>query len=220
MSLNIIDSAGPPESSAGSPPSLVFAGAYAEGANNIDISPAWTIENGDLAIIAFTSADGDGSWSFDGDVTFTPLFDDSNESSAASYVGYAVLDGTEATISTTGAGGFEAVTVVVAVFRGAGTPVFKASANGTGDIDPPSGSGFTPDTSLVLCTGHQESANAFSAPSGYTLADEETQIDVPYSSGTAIAYKTAASSTENPGAFTSGASPPFRATTIEIPISS
>lgn len=185
-----------------------FVGSVVEtdSAGNMNFTHGISIQDGDLMIIAFADGDdGDDSWSWSGDVTFTALEDYSDRSPAPSYVGYAFLDGTETQIQTS-LGGFDEKVIICAVFRNAGTPT---SENNGLDVasppDPPEVVGLTSGEDVVVIVGAGEGPDAEqSLPGGsdYTLIETEITGTGINDASAIMAYKLADSATENPAAFT------------------
>lgn len=170
---------------------------------------------GDLVVIAFTfNRLPDASWSWAG-MAFTPLQDDTASEDPGAYVGYRIVQPGDANPYVTGVtlGYWAGLSIVASVFRNAGVVQGTAVANGAlGNPNPPA---LTASAGLWVVTGHlDDDAVSMTAPTNYTLARSISASGGSALSTTAIAYRIAALSADDPGAFGGSGSDEWQATTI------
>jgi hypothetical protein len=107
---------------------------------------------------------------------------------------------------------WEELSVVASVFRNASS--FSGGATAAGFSGMPNPPSLTATGNLYVATGHLDDdlVTNWTAPANYTLAAFETSGTISGSS-TAIAYRIASLTTDNPAAFGGSGSDEWRATT-------
>jgi hypothetical protein len=170
-------------------------------------------QTGDLVVIAFTfNGSGDFTWSWNG-MTFSAIDDDTGRNICGSYVGYRFVQSGDSNPYVTGVsiGGWPNLSIVASVFRGAGS--FVSSSSDRGSSGMPNAPLLTSNGALWVATGHiEDSVTDWSAPSGYELASFSNLASLNPSS-TAIAYKVANLSSDNPNVFGGSGSADWAANT-------
>lgn len=159
---------------------------------------------GDLVVIAFTyDLASDDTWTWQG-MSFTTIYDGTNGSNVGYYLGYHFIESGDANPYVTGVitNSWYGLTVVASVFSGALD--FVNDSLTVVLSDPPDVPSLTASGGLWVAAVHCTSTGEWDiAPSGYSMGGS-----VAYDGGsdnqstTSIAYKIAALSSDNPGAFT------------------
>jgi hypothetical protein len=178
-------------------------------------------ETGDLVVIALSFAVAqEPSWSWQG-MAFTDVLDLTNDNNPGAYVGYRIVDAGDANPYLSGLSGLDwrALTVVASVFRG---PSALVDSDGTaaGSSGMPNPASLTASAGLWVATGHLKdgdlpSESGWSAPADYTLADTAAHaLGSGNWSSTAVAYRIAALSSDDPAAFGGSSSTDWAATTL------
>ena len=167
----------------------------------VDISSIST-QSGDIGVWALSSDIGDTTVGTIPSMTEIVKL----QNGAQSYIFAFVMDGTETQVETTGALGFEAVTSVFFVLRGAAMPssATLTTDTGTGTMPncPISDTAVVSDWILVFGHLDDEDVTPTAPANGYTMIGE-----IGYDNGlgelttTMVAYKTDVSGTDNPNVF-------------------
>jgi hypothetical protein len=172
---------------------------------------------GDLVVIAFSfDAAGDSAWSWAG-MPFTAVYNNTSGASPGAYVGYRFVQAGDSNPYISGIAApstWEGLTVVASVFRNVRSFVNSGLASGTtGMPNPPA---LTASGKLWVATGHLDDdvVTNWGAPANYTLSLSAAYTDGTNASSTAIAYRIATLSSDDPGAFTGSGSDDWRATTL------
>lgn len=162
---------------------------------------------GDLVVIALTFDGSPAAVSWEG-MAFTAIEDKTAD--LGYYLGYRSVQAGDANpYLNIGSGKWTGTSVVAAVFSNVGSYGSKASTTGgSGLPNPPN---LTASGDLWIASGHLtgDTVTDFSAPSGYTLADQETGSYLVKKSSTVLAYKIDSLSSDDPGAFTGTGSGPW-----------
>jgi len=193
-------------------PSARFIGAQVHNDSLDNFSFTFSVAGasaGDLIVIAI-SVDNSGGSSFTWTgIDFTTAINRLDESDPGSFVGYAIWDGVETTIGTSGLD-VSATSIVVSVFRGVSTLVNSATASGASGT--PNGPSVSGSGTLHVATGHmQDDATPMTAPSGWELAGTEVQGSGT-GSVTGVAYNL--QGLNDPGAFGGGSNDWHAATLV------
>jgi len=170
---------------------------------------------GDLAVVAFTfDSNSNLSWSWGG-MNFTSIEDRTDQVSPGNYVGYRIIEAGDSNpylIDVTNT--FLGFGVIVSVFNGVSSFVdHSASRSSTQMPNPPA---LTASGGLWVVTGHLDDDinNNWGAPTNYTLAASQDGDNGALESSTAIAYRIAALTSDDPSTFTGSGSDANFATTI------
>lgn len=162
---------------------------------------------GDLVVIAFALANApDNTWSWNG-MSFTSIFDNTDQNNPGNYVGYRIVEEGDSNPYITGvtSGSWDGLTVMAAVFRNATTLSGSAQASGSGLPDPPS---LTADGTLYVCVGHTDNDYpSWTAPANYTLVGWNLIDTGSGDSSTMMAFRLAdLLTTDDPASFGGGSS--------------
>lgn len=181
---------------------------------------------GDLVVIAMTlGGAGDASAVWEG-MAFTSLSDNMDNSAAGNYLGYRVVQGGDSnpyinTSTGPGTDKWDGLSVAASVFSLGGASLTGATATeASGSSSAPNPPNLTGTGNLWIASGHTEAlaASGITAPTDYTLATS-VQNSSSRDSTTAIAYRIASLTDQNPAAFGSGGSDDWRAVTARFDIS-
>jgi len=170
-------------------------------------------QTGDLVVIAFTfESNQDSTWSWAG-MSFTAINNQTGQSNPGAYVGYRFVQSGDSNpyVINTNNEAWKPLPIVASVFRNVNSYVSGNSAVSVGTMpNPPS---LTANGNLWIATGHmvKEAFSTWTAPTNYTLADYETYT--PPDTRTAIAYRIASLTSDDPGVFGGSDDKEWRATT-------
>lgn len=170
--------------------------------------------DGDLVVIAFSfDSSSDSTWSWVG-MTFSAIDDRTGSTNPGSYVGYRFIQPGDSNpyVSGVTSGSWDDLSIVAAVFRGVSS--ISSSASATSSTNVPNPPLLTAAGLLWIATGHiGQYVSITGAPTNYSIAGSIRSGDVVNGSSTAIAYRIATLSSDNPGNFTVSFSGPWAATT-------
>lgn len=173
-------------------------------------------QTGDLVVIAFSfDNDADDTWSWVG-MSFAQILNATDSVGPGAYAGYRFVQAGDSNPYVSGASGsWEPLSVVASVFRYVNFFVNGSASSGSiGMPNPPS---LTASGRIYVITGHidDDLVTDWTAPANYTLAAYETSDPVlaPQISSTAIAYRIADLTTDNPAAFGGSGDDSWRAST-------
>jgi hypothetical protein len=166
---------------------------------------------GDLVVIAFSYAAEQRYPQWRG-MSFSNIYNGTNSTSPGAFVGYRFVQAGDANpYNDLDAEYWLGLSVVASVFSGVSSFVNSAlSFNTIGIPNPPS---LTASGGLWIATGHlDDDAVTMTAPSGWELSGATSYAGSDNSS-TAIAYKIAEQTSDDPGGFGGGGNDAWRAVT-------
>jgi hypothetical protein len=145
-------------------------------------------------------------------MSFSEIYNSTSSQNPGSFVGYRFVQAGDANpYHNLDDEYWEGLSVVASVFRGVSG--FVNSAVAFGSIGMPNPPSLTASGGLWISTGHlDDDSVTMTAPSGWELSGAEDYSGSP-SSSTAIAYKIAEQTSDNPGGFGGGGNDDWRAVT-------
>jgi|DEB0MinimDraft_10_1074344.scaffolds.fasta_scaffold05798_4 hypothetical protein len=166
---------------------------------------------GDLVVIAFSFSRGGRNVRWEG-MSFSNIYNQSSQSDPGWFVGYRFVQAGDANPWNDHDDEYwEGLSVVASVFRGVSS--FVNSAVAFANIGMPNPPSLTASGGLWIATGHlDDDPVTMTAPVGWELSGAEDRSG-SQSSSTAIAYKIAEQTSDDPGGFGGGGNDVWRAVT-------
>jgi hypothetical protein len=164
-------------------------------------------QTGDLVVIAFSfDAAADNTWSWNG-MVFNDVRNATGITNPGSYIGYAFVQSGDANPYVTGvtSGSWDGLSIVASVFRNVSTFIdSRGSAGGPGmpdaltlNVSPAIGRLW-----IVAASLDNDPITDWGAPTNYTLAAYQEIDTGTFKTSTAIAYRIANLTSDDPSAFT------------------
>lgn len=169
---------------------------------------------GDLVVIAFSSDDGSGAFTWNG-MNFTTAFSEVTGAQLFGYVGFRFIEGSDSNPFISSTANFYGLSIVASVFRNVSAYGGVATTSGSSGMPNPALNRTSGN--LHVITGHldDDQVTNWGAPSGYSLAASAVAgTGVDRSGSTAIAYRIEDLDSQDPGAFTGSGSDDWLARTL------
>jgi hypothetical protein len=163
-------------------------------------------QTGDLVVIAFSFDEAaDNTWSWNG-MVFNAVRNATGATFPGSYIGYAFVQPGDANPYVTGvtSGSWDGLSIVASVFRNVSSLVGARGSGGAPGMPDPLPLNISPTVGrlwVIAASLDDDPITDWGAPTNYTLAAYKEINTGTFATSTAIAYRIANLTNDDPGAF-------------------